>query len=39
MATYGWTKSSVRMQYDSVRLEGKDEVLQTKVSTAGLLGV
>lgn len=39
MATYGWTKSSARMQYDSVRLERKDEVLQTKVPTAGLLGV
>lgn len=27
-------KSSVRMHYDSVRFERKDEVLQTKVSTA-----
>lgn len=30
MVTYGQTKSSVRMQYDSVRFERKDEVLQTK---------
>lgn len=34
MVTYGQTKSSVRMQYDSVRFERKDEVLQTKGSTA-----
>lgn len=27
------------MQYDSVRVERKDEALQTKVSTAWLLGV